>query len=110
MFVSAKPNRKTSMSAVARSSERKHGNDAGSIRFVPELESLRGIAALMVAAYHGSNMLTAPNLTLWTDPRSWTNPFWNGLFHLYRAISNGSGAVIFFFVLSGFVLASSIER
>ena len=78
--------------------------------FVPELESLRGIAALIVASYHASSAYTASNLVLWADPRSWTNPVWSGLFWLDRAVSNGLGAVNVFFVLSGFVLASSIQR
>ena len=82
----------------------------GSIGFVPELESLRGIGALMVAAVHASNSWTASNQTLWTDPRSWTNTAWSGLFWLYRAVNNGIGALNLFFVLSGFVLASSIHR
>lgn len=94
---------------VREQHSRKRGN-AGGIGFVPELESLRGIAALLVASYHASNPYTASNIVLWIDPRSWTNPMWSGPFWLDRAVSNGLGAVNVFFVLSGFVLASSIQR
>lgn len=91
--------------------ERSAAAGAATIGFVPELESFRGIGALMVAVVHASNALTGPNdLTLWTDPRSWTSPIWNVAFWLYRALNNGIGALNMFFVLSGFVLASSIER
>jgi len=82
----------------------------GAIGFVPELESLRGIAALMVAAAHAATSFTAPNLGLWSDPRSWTNPAWSGLLWTGHTLSNATGAVNLFFVLSGFVLASSIAR
>ena len=82
----------------------------GSIGFVPQLESLRGVGALMVAAVHAAQSHTSANLTLVTDPNSWTHPVWSALFAAYRTMSNGRGALIVFFVLSGFVLASSIER
>ena len=84
--------------------------DPGKIGFIPQLESIRGIGALMVAALHAGQSHTTSHLTLVSDPRSWTNPLWSALFSVYRLVSNGRGALIVFFVLSGFVLASSIER
>src|SRR5438045_3928673 len=95
--------------AVPEQQHRKRGSVTG-IGFVPELESLRGVAALIVASHHAINPYTTPHFVLSFDPRVWTNPFWGSLFWLDRAVSNGLGAVNVFFVLSGFVLASSIQR
>ena len=55
--------------------------------FFGELESLRGLAALLVVVYHMPN---------------WYDPFYSSAF-----ARNGHGAVEFFFVLSGFVLYHS---
>ncbi|HEY4284618.1 MAG TPA: acyltransferase [Chthoniobacterales bacterium] len=96
---------------VAPSPEPPHRKRADRIGFVPQLESLRGVAALMVAAMHACQSRTSADLMLITDPRSWSHPFWSYLLYFYyRILANGPGAVILFFVLSGFVLASSIER
>jgi peptidoglycan/LPS O-acetylase OafA/YrhL len=55
--------------------------------FLPRIESLRGIAALMVVAYHVNSQLSGtPTL-----------------------FANGIGAVVTFFVLNGFVLARSLD-
>jgi peptidoglycan/LPS O-acetylase OafA/YrhL len=69
--------------------------------FLPRIESLRGIAALTVAVSHA------------------TTPFFSqpaqghfdqvGLLAL-KALGNGYGAVVAFFVMSGFVLARSLDR
>ena len=83
---------------------------AGRIGFVPELESLRGVGALMVAAFHASASSTGGRYTLFTDPRGLTNPIWSALLWVDRYLPNPAGALNVFFVLSGFVLASSIER
>src|SRR3982750_1759921 len=53
--------------------------------FVPRLESLRGIAAVSVAGYHIAAI------------------YW-------QVIPTGLNAVVMFFVLSGFVLARSLEK
>lgn len=60
---------------------------ARSRTFFGELESLRGLAALLVVVYHMPN---------WYDP-----------FYRSPIVRNGHGAVEFFFVLSGFVLYHS---
>ena len=70
--------------------------------FEPRLESLRGIAALIVAAHHGMSCLTAPpdtRVPLLSSAMDWA--LW---------ITNPGGAVMFFFVLSGYVLGQSLER
>jgi peptidoglycan/LPS O-acetylase OafA/YrhL len=74
-------------------------------RFYSSLEAGRGIAALMVALFH-------IGLSSYLDPSgvphrlvagrgspesSWVDP-------VFRIFGNGPGAVVFFFVLSGFVL------
>ncbi|MGX4803534.1 acyltransferase family protein [Bradyrhizobium guangdongense] len=53
--------------------------------FVPRLESLRGLAAVSIVAYHGVN-------------------------GFYDTKATGLSAVILFFVLSGFVLARSLTK
>jgi peptidoglycan/LPS O-acetylase OafA/YrhL len=67
---------------------------------------MRGIAALTVALMHVSNS--------WTDFPFAELPGRNvldrlGLFAIH-ALSNGYGAVVAFFVISGFVLARSLDR
>lgn len=76
--------------------------------FIPRLESLRGIAALLVAASHVVQTPIGSGQTLLTVPGE-------GLSSVtaltYRAIVHavdGLQAVIFFFVLSGFVLTRSL--
>jgi len=81
--------------------------------FHPRLEALRGLAALGVAAFHS---WYAP----WLDPDGRAHQFLaadasdGALARLARfagrVIANGDGAVVIFFVLSGFVLAGSLER
>lgn len=71
-------------------------------RFNPRIESIRGIAALTVAAMHVTSSLVDDipirgNLDLLGLP-------------LIKALSNGYGAVVAFFVISGFVLARSLDR
>jgi exopolysaccharide production protein ExoZ len=69
--------------------------------FIPRLESLRGVAALTVVGYHVNNQLSGGPTNGWLD----------ALFgRLIGACANGTGAVVTFFVLSGFVLARSLEN
>jgi peptidoglycan/LPS O-acetylase OafA/YrhL len=77
-------------------------------RFSPSLESTRGIAALMVAAYHVNVTPSGAvqNAYFVADEKA---PLWQTLHHVYHALCNGGGAVVYFFVLSGFVLATSIS-
>ena len=71
-------------------------------RFDPRIESMRGIAALAVAAMHVTSSLVTGlpargSLDVLGLP-------------LIRALTNGYGAVVAFFVISGFVLARSLDR
>ncbi|HUN97324.1 MAG TPA: acyltransferase family protein, partial [Bradyrhizobium sp.] len=68
--------------------------------FIPRLESLRGVAALTVVGYHVNNQLSggATNGSLDTL-----------IGRLIGGCANGTGAVVTFFVLSGFVLARSLD-
>jgi len=69
--------------------------------FIPRLESLRGLAALAVVIYHIWQQLSDSSLTGWLDL----------IFcRLIASVANGIGAVVIFFVLSGFVLARSLDR
>lgn len=65
--------------------------------YLPRLEALRGIAALMVAFTHaiGGIRIDSP----------WSLKIKTGL----STLGNGSAAVTIFFVLSGFVLATSLD-
>jgi peptidoglycan/LPS O-acetylase OafA/YrhL len=69
--------------------------------FIPRIESLRGLAALTVAALHATSSLIQ-------------QPAWGVLdqigYPVIRALTNGYGAVVAFFVISGFVLARSLDR
>jgi peptidoglycan/LPS O-acetylase OafA/YrhL len=67
-------------------------------RFYPELESLRGVAAMIVVGYHASEYFGAPSIQSLEGVRQ--------IFVL--ALFPGSSAVALFFVLSGFVLAQTI--
>lgn len=75
-------------------------------QFIPRIESMRGIAALTVALMHVSNSWTAypfaelPGRNLLDRA---------GLFVVHM-LANGYGAVVAFFVISGFVLARSLDR
>lgn len=76
------------------------GRATGSgVSFIPRLESLRGIAALTVVGYHVWGLFPERPMT--------------GLdaivFQALKAFTNGIGAVVAFFVISGFVLARSLQ-
>ena len=62
---------------------------------------MRGIAALTVALMHVSSSFV--------DLPGHSAPDRAGLF-VIQALSNGYGAVVAFFVISGFVLARSLDR
>jgi exopolysaccharide production protein ExoZ len=68
--------------------------------FLPRLESLRGVAALTVVGYHVYGQLSGGLLYGWFDGLA---------LRAVSAVSNGFGAVVTFFVLSGFVLARSLD-
>jgi peptidoglycan/LPS O-acetylase OafA/YrhL len=77
-----------------------------------ELDSLRGLAALVVVAHHV--LLVLPDFSRFVDSGSKTSPnnlFEAALFNLpLRLLWNGHSAVLLFFVLSGFVLATPWVR
>ena len=88
------------MGVVWRRSETEQRLSVKKIGFIPRLESLRGVAALTVVGYHVNNQLSGGTA--------------NGLLdtlvgRLIGACANGTGAVVTFFVLSGFVLARSLD-
>jgi exopolysaccharide production protein ExoZ len=70
------------------------------LKFLPRIESLRGIAALAVVGYHVNGQ--------WSELPAY-NWFDSFVSRLIAASSNGTGAVVTFFVLSGFVLARSLD-
>src|SRR5260370_15098675 len=61
---------------------------------------MRGIAALAVVGFHVSNPFSAGPAFGWLDGFA---------FQIFTAFFNGVGAVVTFFVLSGFVLARSLD-
>lgn len=77
-------------------------------RFIPELEGLRGIAALAVAVCHH-----IATYCISGDCAYWMKPFpqegWDGkLLTILTMFFNANLAVVLFFVLSGFVLSASL--
>jgi peptidoglycan/LPS O-acetylase OafA/YrhL len=75
----------------------------GPREFIPGLAMARGIAALMVALFHSSQ-------AGYFDAAGRAVPLIGATDVLLRALGNGHGAVIFFFVLSGFVLTMMLQR
>jgi peptidoglycan/LPS O-acetylase OafA/YrhL len=73
--------------------------------FFPELEAARGVAALVVVVFH---------VFVTLEPKRQVFEAYNVLQAISNfaltALFNGSGAVTFFFVLSGFVLGISLDR
>lgn len=77
--------------------------------YIPRLESLRGLGALMVAAFHSAQATWAPNHSLLS---SLGEGHWSigVLAFLYHNFCNGHGALITFFVISGLVLTRTLKR
>lgn len=69
-------------------------------QFLPRIESLRGLAALMVVGYHVWDMFSDTPAT----------GLGAAAFYALKGMTNGVGAVVAFFVISGFVLARSLDR
>ncbi len=85
-------------------------NPPDRLGFHPRIEALRGIAAMLVAGSHSSQ---APlgRLRLFSEPvLDASEPIWGMLARAMRYALNAHGAVILFFVLSGFVLSLSLDR
>ncbi|RWM14312.1 MAG: acyltransferase [Mesorhizobium sp.] len=78
--------------------------------FVPGLEASRGVAALMVALFHcgQATYFDATRQTPPLVPGSYRSQSY--LDAAFRIAGNGHGAVVFFFVLSGFVLMMMLSR
>ena len=83
--------------ARGRSAERALKRRRTANRFIPSLESVRGLAALTVCLFHAADIQYLDRPILNNDA-------------FLRLILNGHGAVILFFVLSGFVLRLSLEK
>jgi peptidoglycan/LPS O-acetylase OafA/YrhL len=69
--------------------------------FIPRIESLRGLAALTVAVLHATSSLIQEPARGVLDQIGYP---------VIGALTNGYGAVVAFFVISGFVLARSLDR
>jgi exopolysaccharide production protein ExoZ len=67
------------------------------VSFIPSLESLRGLAALTVCLFHAGGIHYAGRPLVWENSPA-------------DMVLNGFGAVVVFFVLSGFVLRRSLDR
>ena len=81
-------------------------------QFYPRLEALRGVAALMVALFHVGQ---TPYVDDTGTARKLIDPVlktveWTWAAQAARIVGNGPGAVIIFFVLSGFVLTLLLQR
>jgi peptidoglycan/LPS O-acetylase OafA/YrhL len=77
--------------------------------FFTRLESLRGLAALMVACFHCGQIRWGSESSLVFEPYH-SDLLARWMAKSLQVLFNGFGAVNIFFVLSGFVLASSIAR
>jgi peptidoglycan/LPS O-acetylase OafA/YrhL len=80
--------------------------------FHPRIEALRGVAALMVALFHSIHVLPVDG-----EPRVFFRTIWDLpgspqmiATRLFMVVFNGGAAVSLFFVISGFVLALSLDR
>jgi exopolysaccharide production protein ExoZ len=69
-------------------------------KFLPTIEALRGVAALTVVGYHVVPMMSE------SAPRGALDA---AVYRVLAAALNGTGAVVAFFVISGFVLARSLD-
>lgn len=79
--------------------------EVGARRFHPELESLRGLAALSVAGFHISQspaQIGGESVLLKAMP--------SAAMDVLKILFQGQPAVVFFFVLSGFVLTASLQK
>lgn len=81
--------------------------------FIPELEATRAIAALIVAGFHISQTkitIGGDDVRLMAAMRESASAGETILARLLEPFLQGMPAVWYFFVLSGFVLAASLER
>lgn len=73
--------------------------------FVPELESLRGLAAFSVLVEHSYSYGIAPSDNWFSNAGLFPIVHW-----LIHVLFNGRAAVLLFFVLSGYVLGIALDR
>lgn len=80
--------------------------------FFPRVEALRGLAALAVAGFHAgqTSISVAGRDVGQADGFGNEGAVADGLAWVWRMVFNGHGAVVLFFVISGFVLRLSLER
>src|SRR5258705_1373028 len=69
------------------------------MNFIPRIESLRGLAALTVVGYHAWGQFSDNPVSGWDAVA----------FQALKGLTNGIGSVVGFFVISGFVLARSLQ-
>ena len=75
---------------------------------LPELDALRGVAALVVVVHHALEMLRPFELTDGTVAGRAIHILLN--FSPFRVLEFGRGPVLFFFVLSGYVLTRALLK
>jgi len=74
--------------------------------FLPEIESLRGLAALAVVVEHSYLYTIGPQIGIFeNNPGSYPMIHW-----LIHVLFNGRAAVVLFFVLSGMVLGIQLDK
>jgi peptidoglycan/LPS O-acetylase OafA/YrhL len=79
--------------------------------FLKNLESLRGVAALMVALSHSLLVLTVDGIdSIWFATFSELQGVQSAITRFLLVFFNGGAAVIVFFVLSGYVLGLSLDK
>lgn len=85
---------------------------ASTSRHLDRIDSLRGIAALMVAIYHSLGVIAIPGLgdAIWQRNLPQGHSLSESAARLLMVLTNGSAAVSLFFVMSGLVLGLSIDR
>lgn len=73
--------------------------------FIPRLESARGVASTLVVLHHcfGNFVVMRGDLSIFQQ-----SGIWGYATRMLAAMLNGHGAVIFFFVLSGYVISISL--
>jgi peptidoglycan/LPS O-acetylase OafA/YrhL len=77
--------------------------------FLPRIEAMRGVAALIVAVFHIGFLLNISEKSI-RDVAYAAGGMEALAYRIYMGLANGYGCVDAFFVMSGFVLAKSLDR